>query len=74
MRIYNASGVVISSDILGEFTANAIFPLAGWAYRKSITLSRASGAVTNYQMKLLRQGLRRHWRGRGLRRSLRERL
>ena len=53
MRIYNASGVVISSDILGEFTANAIFPLTGWAYRKSITLSRASGAVTNYQMKLL---------------------
>lgn len=24
--------------------------LAGWTYRKSITLSRASGAVTNYQM------------------------
>lgn len=28
-------------------------PLGGWSYRKSITLSRASGAVTNYQMKLL---------------------
>jgi hypothetical protein len=28
-------------------------PLAGWTYRKSITLSRASGAVTNYQMKVL---------------------
>lgn len=27
--------------------------LANWSYRKSITLSRASGAVTNYQMKLL---------------------
>lgn len=27
--------------------------LSGWNYRKSITLSRASGAVTNYQMKLL---------------------
>jgi hypothetical protein len=27
--------------------------LAGWTYRKSVTLSRASGAVTNYQMKLL---------------------
>lgn len=27
--------------------------LAGWNYRKAITLSRASGAVTNYQMKLL---------------------
>ena len=28
-------------------------PLTGWSYRKSITLSRASGAVTYYQMKLL---------------------
>lgn len=27
--------------------------LQGWTYRKSVTLSRASGAVTNYQMKLL---------------------
>lgn len=27
--------------------------LDGWSYRKSITLSRASGAVNNYQMKLL---------------------
>ncbi|MFA5053290.1 MAG: DUF2341 domain-containing protein [Parcubacteria group bacterium] len=27
--------------------------LTGWRYRKSITLSRASGAVTDYQMKLL---------------------
>lgn len=27
--------------------------LSGWKYRKSITLSRASGAVNNYQMKLL---------------------
>jgi len=27
--------------------------LTGWLYRKPITLSRASGAVTNYQMKLL---------------------
>lgn len=27
--------------------------LPGWAYRKPVTLSRASGAVTNYQMKLL---------------------
>lgn len=26
--------------------------LSGWTYRKSITLSRASGAVTNYQMKV----------------------
>lgn len=28
-------------------------PLAGWTKRKKVTLSRASGAVTNYQMKLL---------------------
>ncbi len=27
--------------------------LSGWTHRKSITLSRTSGAVTNYQMKLL---------------------
>lgn len=27
--------------------------LSGWAYRNSITLSRASGAVTDYQMKIL---------------------
>jgi hypothetical protein len=27
--------------------------LTGWTYRKPITLSRASGAVTNYQMKVL---------------------
>jgi len=26
--------------------------LSGWLYRKPVTLSRASGAVTNYQMKL----------------------
>lgn len=28
-------------------------PLEGWSYRKSVTLSRASGAVTNYQMRVL---------------------
>jgi len=27
--------------------------LTGWSYRKSITVSRASGAVTDYQMKIL---------------------
>lgn len=27
--------------------------LAGWSYRKSITISRPSGAVTNYPMKIL---------------------
>lgn len=27
--------------------------LSGWTYRKSVTLSRATGAVTDYQMKLL---------------------
>lgn len=27
--------------------------LSGWTYRKAVTLSRASGLVTNYQMKLL---------------------
>ena len=27
--------------------------LSGWSYRKSVTLSRASGTVSNYQMRLL---------------------
>src|SRR3972149_6570257 len=27
--------------------------LTDWNYRKSVTLSRASGAVTNYQLKIL---------------------
>jgi len=27
--------------------------LQGWTYRKAVNLSRASGAITNYQMKLL---------------------
>jgi hypothetical protein len=27
--------------------------LTGWGYRKAVTISRASGAVTNYQMKIL---------------------
>jgi len=27
--------------------------LVGWTYRKSVTLSRSSGAVTNYPMKVL---------------------
>jgi YD repeat-containing protein len=37
-------------------TATFVTPqgwLQGWTYRKPVTLSRASGAVTNYQMKLL---------------------
>jgi hypothetical protein len=29
------------------------YGLSGWIYYKSVTLSRASGAVTNYQMKVL---------------------
>jgi hypothetical protein len=39
------------SSIYGQTIAHTW--LTGWSYRKSITLSRASGAVTNYQMKLL---------------------
>lgn len=41
------------SSIYGQVISIASTWLDGWDYRKSITLSRASGAVTNYQMKLL---------------------
>ena len=41
------------SSIYGQTISIASTWLDGWDYRKSITLSRASGAVTNYQMKLL---------------------
>jgi hypothetical protein len=34
-------------------TAEFVVWLSGWSNRKSVTLSRESGAVTNYQMKLL---------------------
>ena len=37
----------------GGTTTMAGSGLSGWGYKKSITLSRASGAVTDYQMKLL---------------------
>jgi hypothetical protein len=41
------------SSIYGQTISITPTWLTGWDYRKSITLSRASGAVTNYQMKLL---------------------
>ena len=41
------------SSIYGQTISIASTWLDGWDYRKSITLSRASGAVTNYQMKVL---------------------
>lgn len=41
------------SSIYGQNISITPVWLDGWDYRKSITLSRASGAVTNYQMKLL---------------------
>jgi YD repeat-containing protein len=38
----------------GNKSVTATFSwLQGWTYRKAVTLSRASGAVTNYQMRLL---------------------
>ncbi|MBU1045807.1 DUF2341 domain-containing protein, partial [Patescibacteria group bacterium] len=62
VRIYNyaRSAAEVRVDynkgmavMLGGGTKPASNWLTGWSYRKSITLSRASGAVTNYQMKLL---------------------
>ena len=35
------------------YTSNFAQPLSVWSYRKSVSLSRVSGSVTNYQMKLL---------------------
>jgi len=47
---YNAN---LSSDLPIQFGANTAGNwLSGWKYRKSVTLSRPSGAVTNYQMQL----------------------
>ena len=50
----NANPTVIVMN--GNKSVTATFSggwLQGWTYRKAVTLSRASGAVTNYQMKLL---------------------
>lgn len=47
---------VIEMDGNKSVTATFVTPegwLQGWTYRKPVTLSRASGAVTNYQMRLL---------------------
>jgi YD repeat-containing protein len=50
----NPTNIVMDGN--KSVTATFITPqgwLQGWTYRKAVTLSRASGAVTNYQMKLL---------------------
>jgi YD repeat-containing protein len=50
----NPTNIVMDGD--KSVTATFVTPenwLQGWTYRKAVTLSRASGAVTNYQMKLL---------------------
>jgi hypothetical protein len=47
---------VIEMNGSKSVTATFVTPegwLQGWTYRKPVTLSRASGAVTNYQMRLL---------------------
>jgi hypothetical protein len=44
---------MIKAWMMKPQAAGGGLPLTGWTYRKSITLSRASGAVTDYQMKLL---------------------
>jgi hypothetical protein len=55
-NIQKVMGIAVGSvqKVCGlTYPAAGGLPLAGWSYRKSITLSRASGAVSNYQMKLL---------------------
>jgi len=50
----NPSGIEMNGN--KSVTATFVTPepwLQGWTYRKAVTLSRASGAVTNYQMRLL---------------------
>jgi YD repeat-containing protein len=52
----NTNPTTIVMDGNKSVTATFVTPegwLQGWTYRKAVTLSRASGAVTNYQMKLL---------------------
>ena len=50
----NPTNIVMDGN--KSVTATFVAPegwLQGWTYRKAVTLSRASGAVTNYQMRLL---------------------
>jgi len=52
----NTNPTTIVMDGNKSVTATFVTPggwLQGWTYRKAVTLSRASGAVTNYQMRLL---------------------
>jgi YD repeat-containing protein len=52
----NTNPTTIGMNGNKSVTATFITPggwLQGWTYRKPVTLSRASGAVTNYQMRLL---------------------
>lgn len=51
--IVNNTGIVLSNPTGDIGTYELKLNRSEWDYRKSITLSRASGAVTNYQMKLL---------------------
>lgn len=52
------TGTQTSTSTTSSSTTTTAIPitplwLSGWLYRKEITISRASGAVTNYQMKVL---------------------
>jgi len=50
----NPSVIVMDGNksVTATFSTPVVW-LQGWTYRKAVTLSRASGAVTNYQMRLL---------------------
>jgi hypothetical protein len=49
----NPSVIVMNGNKTVTATFSSGAWLQGWTYRKAVTLSRASGAVTNYQMRLL---------------------
>jgi hypothetical protein len=51
MYAITTTSTTISGTTTTTTTSPAGFP-NGWTYKKSVPLSRASGAVTNYQMKL----------------------
>ena len=51
--LLNEDTGVISNFSYQNFSYQSSGWLSGWTYRKSITMSRASGAVADYQMKLL---------------------
>ncbi|NTW31414.1 MAG: DUF2341 domain-containing protein [Bacteroidetes bacterium] len=46
------TAIILTTLIIASIPVNASTWLSGYSYRKSLSLSRSSGAVTNYQMKV----------------------